>query len=118
MGAVTVELLAGTDSRKLLDDVKARVDAIDTFPEETEKPIIRELTNRRQVIDVAVAGEADEASLRNIADRVRDGLAALPGYNKIHLAWDDPSGLDANYSGVEVRWVAFRAAISLAFKVL
>jgi len=85
MGAVTVELLAGTDSRKLLDDVKARVDAIDTFPEETEKPIIRELTNRRQVIDVAVAGNADEASLRNIADRVRDGLAALPGITLVEL---------------------------------
>ena len=42
-----------------------RVDAITTFPEETEKPIISEVTNRRQVINLAVFGETDELSLRN-----------------------------------------------------
>jgi multidrug efflux pump subunit AcrB len=79
VGIVSVELELGADVREVLDDVKARVDAIDTFPEETEKPIIRELTNRRQVIDVAIYGDADERSLRLLAERVRDDLTALPG---------------------------------------
>ncbi len=61
-GQITIELEAGADVRKVLDDVKARVDAIDTFPEETEKPIIQEITNRNQVINVAVHGHIDEAS--------------------------------------------------------
>jgi len=32
-GAVTIELLEGADIRTVLDEVKARVDAIETFPE-------------------------------------------------------------------------------------
>ena len=46
MGSVVIELELGADARRVLDDVKGRVDAIDTFPEETEKPIIRELIAR------------------------------------------------------------------------
>ena len=45
MGTVTVELELGADARKVVDDVKSSVDAITTFPVETEKPIIRELTS-------------------------------------------------------------------------
>ena len=85
-GVVTVHVETDADSRKLLDEVKARIDAIDTFPEETEKPIIQELTNRRQVVDVAVYGDADERSLRLIAERVRDDLAALPEISVVELS--------------------------------
>ena len=44
MGTVLVDLELGSDPRKVVDDIKSRVDAIDTFPEETEKPVIREMT--------------------------------------------------------------------------
>lgn len=85
VGAVTVELESGTDSRKLLDDVKTRVDAIDTFPEETEKPVISEMTNRRQVIDVAVSGDVDETTLKALGQRVRDELVAIPDISQVEL---------------------------------
>ncbi len=86
VGLVTVELHLGADVRKVLDDVKSRVDAIDTFPDETEKPIIREITNRREVIDVAVSGPVDERTLRTVAEQVRDDIAALPGITVVELA--------------------------------
>ena len=41
---VSVELYETADSTKTLGDVKNRVDAIDTFPQETEKPIITLVT--------------------------------------------------------------------------
>jgi multidrug efflux pump subunit AcrB len=85
VGVVTVELMLGADSRYVLDDVKARVDAIETFPEETEKPIIREVTNRRQVIDVAVSGDGDEAALRHLAELARDEISTLPGITVVEL---------------------------------
>ncbi|MDH3628769.1 MAG: efflux RND transporter permease subunit [Acidobacteriota bacterium] len=78
MGVATVELMLGEDIRRVLDDVRSRIDAIDTFPAETERPVIRELTNRREVIDIAVSGPADTRALRHLADRVRDDLARLP----------------------------------------
>jgi multidrug efflux pump subunit AcrB len=85
VGTVMVELEPGTDSRELLNDIKARVDAIETFPEETEKPVISELTNRRQVIDLAVHGHVDEASLKALGDRVRDELTAVKGISQVDL---------------------------------
>ena len=53
-GTVTIELDTDANLSKVTDDVKARVDAIETFPEETEKPPVQEITNRRQVINVAI----------------------------------------------------------------
>ena len=41
MALVIVDLELGADSRKVVDDIKSNVDAITTFPVETEKPIIR-----------------------------------------------------------------------------
>lgn len=78
VGAVTVEVRAGADARKVLDDVKARVDAIDSFPEDTEEPIISEVVARSQVINLAVSGPADERSLKELGERVRRELLALP----------------------------------------
>ena len=62
------------------------IDAIETFPAETEKPIVRELTNRQQVVDVAIYGNTDERSLKRLAERVRDELSALPEITQVELA--------------------------------
>ena len=86
IGTVSIEVDPSADLRKLLDDVKARVDAITTFPAETEKPIIREITNRRQAINVAISGPADEKTLKTIGERVRDDIAAIPGITQVNLA--------------------------------
>ena len=86
MGVITVEVLPGVDANKLLDEIKGRVDAIDTFPEETEKPIVEEFTLRRQVVDVVVSGDADVASLRKLAEQVRDELSTFPEISLVELA--------------------------------
>ena len=85
-GTVMIELEIDADARKVLDDIKTNVDAIETFPQETEKPIIRELTNRRQVVDVAIFGDTDELSLKHLAERVRDEIAALPEITQVEVA--------------------------------
>ena len=86
IGQVTVEVERGTDARELLNDIKSRVDAIDTFPEETEKPIIQEVVLRKQVITVAIYGPLDEAVLKRLGERVRDDLSGLPGVSQVELA--------------------------------
>ncbi len=85
IGTVSVELSIGADARKLLDDIKSRVDGITTFPEETEKPIIQEVLNRRQVLSVAVSGEADEAVLKELGEQVKDEILALEGVTLAEL---------------------------------
>jgi multidrug efflux pump subunit AcrB len=85
-GTVVVELELGADSARVLDDVKSRVDAIDTFPAETEAPVVREITNRRQVVNVAIWGDTDRRSLKVLAERVRDDLTAIDGITVVELA--------------------------------
>ncbi|MGD8242937.1 MAG: efflux RND transporter permease subunit, partial [Desulfobacterales bacterium] len=49
------------------------------LPDEAEKPVIREITRRREVIDLAVYGDAPEATIKNLAERIRDDITNLPG---------------------------------------
>ena len=65
MGTIRAELLPRSDMSKALDEIKAAVDAIDTFPELAEKPIVEEILVEKQVINVALAGDwnVDELSL-------------------------------------------------------
>ncbi|MCA9506735.1 MAG: efflux RND transporter permease subunit, partial [Myxococcales bacterium] len=66
--------------------VKTAVDGIDTFPEGTDPPIVRELEITRQVLNVAVSGDVPPAALRKAAERVRDDLLAMPGITRVELA--------------------------------
>jgi len=53
-GTVYIELEGGYDQKDLLDDVKAAVDRIDTFPEEAEEPVVAEAELNPSVLSVAV----------------------------------------------------------------
>ncbi|NRA04189.1 MAG: efflux RND transporter permease subunit [Myxococcales bacterium] len=83
--AVVVELSSGVDVNRALDDIKNRVDGIDTFPEDTEKPIVSQVTIQRAVVDLAVTGPVGERTLKRVAQRVRDEIAALPGVTQVEL---------------------------------
>lgn len=85
MSMVTAELLHGANADKVLDDIKAEVDAIDTFPTETEKPVIQELIVKSQVINIAVFGDVDETTLKRYGERVRDEVSHLPGITQVEL---------------------------------
>ena len=85
VGTVMIEVEDGADVRTVLDDVKTRVDAIDTFPEDAEKPVIQEVLIRRQVLNVAIAADADERSLRELGERVRDEITQLPSVSQADL---------------------------------
>jgi multidrug efflux pump subunit AcrB len=83
--SVTVELFEDADESRALDDVKNRIDALDTLPEETEQPTINLATSIRPVIDLAITGPDDERTLKVLGQRVRDEIAALPGITQVSL---------------------------------
>jgi multidrug efflux pump subunit AcrB len=73
-GEVLVELESGFDVQKALDEIKAEVDRIDTFPEEAEEPLVLEIVKRDPTIYVALYGDVEEKRLRQAAEKVRDDL--------------------------------------------
>ncbi len=103
VGMVTLEVLPGFDTREVLDDVKARIDAIVTFPEETEKPVVQEILNRQQVIDVAIAGPADEATIKSLGAQVRDEISSLPGITLATLVNTRPYEVSIEVSEATLR---------------
>lgn len=78
-GLVLAEVHSWADTDAVLDDIKTEVDAIDTFPAETEKPVVKRATMRARVINVAVFGDVPERTLREYGQKVRDEIAELPG---------------------------------------
>ncbi|MCP4710561.1 MAG: efflux RND transporter permease subunit [Planctomycetes bacterium] len=97
VGTLSVEVEDYADIQKVLDDVKAAVDRIETFPEETEKPIVAELTTRTQVIAVVLYGSVSEHALKNLSDEVRDELTALKNISQV-----DVSGVRRNEISIEI----------------
>ena len=83
--SLMVEVETGYDLREVLDDVKARVDAISTFPLETEEPVVQEMLIRMQVINVSLYGDTDELTLKLLGERVRDEIVALDGISQADL---------------------------------
>ncbi len=85
-GTVIAEIEDNADSRKVLDDIKNEVDRIETFPAETEKPVISEVTVRNQVITLVLHGHVPESTLKYLAERVRDDLTAMDAVSQVELA--------------------------------
>ncbi len=77
MGEVTVELQDGYDLGDTMDEVKLAVDAISTFPAETERPIISKGRFQRGALTVQVSGGLDEFAMKSLADDIRDEIVAL-----------------------------------------
>lgn len=84
-GSVNVVVEKGFDLRKVKEDIKTRVDAITTFPVETERPIIEEFLIQRDTIWIAIYGDADEHTLRALAEKVRNEVVKLPGISQAFM---------------------------------
>ncbi len=82
---VWIEIESAYDPRDLLDDIKNRVDSINTFPAETEKPVIALRQRMFPVISVVIAGDYSESEIRMYAERVRDDLMRIDGITQVRL---------------------------------
>ncbi|MCH8257861.1 MAG: efflux RND transporter permease subunit, partial [Proteobacteria bacterium] len=90
MCTVTLELFSDTDITKALNDIKGKVDSISTFPAETEKPIVSSMQFRGQTIMVALSGKTDEATLKLLADEIRDEISSLDDISQVTVNYARP----------------------------
>ena len=85
-GSVIIEVMKDWDLQTLLDEVKAEVDRITTFPKEAEKPVVQEITRRSRVINLAVYGDTSETTLKKLAENLKDEITNLPGITLAELS--------------------------------
>ncbi len=85
MGTVTIEVEEDYNVQDVLDEVKVQVDAIPTFPANTEKPVVYRQKIQQDVIWVSVYGDASERELKEFAKNMRDTIANLPGISSVEV---------------------------------
>jgi multidrug efflux pump subunit AcrB len=78
-GSVFIEVNEDDDPRRVMEDVKIRVDAISNFPALAEKPIIQLDDSFHSVITVILSADMAERDLKRLGEQTRDELASLPG---------------------------------------
>lgn len=83
--SINIEVESGYEPRDMLADIKSRVDAINTFPADAEKPVVGLNQRIRDVVTVTVAGDYSEAEIREFAERIRDDMLRLPGVTQLEL---------------------------------
>ncbi|MFL2771080.1 MAG: efflux RND transporter permease subunit [Rhodospirillaceae bacterium] len=74
IGTVNIELARGENIAQKLDEIKAEIDRITTFPTGAEKPEVVEVSNRQRVIELAVVGNLSERALKEIANKIKNDL--------------------------------------------
>ena len=84
--AVNIEVESGYDPREMLADIKSRVDEINTFPVDAEKPVVSLATRKREVIAVTIASIYSEKETLEYAEKVRDDLLKIPAITQVELS--------------------------------
>ena len=82
----------GVDLDELKDEVEARVNQINTFPGETERPRIQipHTSDWREVVTVAVTGDLDELELYRLARRVEEDILNLSAVSRTDMRGNHP----------------------------
>jgi multidrug efflux pump subunit AcrB len=102
-GTISIELTADADVADTLDKIKSRVDAITTFPQDAEEAVVAEVILYSRVLEVAVFADTDPASLKRVAEIVREELAGLEGISKVDVRAAKPWEISIEVSEATLR---------------
>ncbi|CAA0081396.1 Swarming motility protein SwrC [Zhongshania aliphaticivorans] len=72
--SVTVDALADYNTQTLLNDIKAKVNALSELPSDAESPQIYEQQFRSMVISIAISGDISEAELKTLSEHLQRQL--------------------------------------------
>ncbi|MEK9586751.1 MAG: efflux RND transporter permease subunit, partial [Halieaceae bacterium] len=99
----TLQLANGADLNRVLNDVKGNVDAITTFPTETEKPIYRAFSSTGNVMTMALSSDTNDLNLKNVAEEIRDDLLDLPEVSQVNIEYIRPLEISIEVSEFTLR---------------
>ncbi len=102
-GKVSIEVVDGFDVKEILNDVKSRVDSINTFPVSAERPIISYGFNRVQLMFFTLYGDVDPALIKATAYKIRDEMSVLAGISTVNII-----GLKRDELGIEISEIDLR----------
>jgi len=84
-GELEIVTYPGINMEEFLNEVKGLIDSVNALPRDMEKPKISRVIYRQEVLRVAVHGNLDERTLKNLAEDLRDEVAALSHVSIVDL---------------------------------
>ncbi|MDK1023622.1 MAG: efflux RND transporter permease subunit [Gammaproteobacteria bacterium] len=85
LGSLQVQTYPGVNINEFVNDVKMVVDSVNSLPRDIEKPQVRRVEYRNEMIRIVVHGELRERELNRLAEDLRDEVAALPYISIVEL---------------------------------
>ncbi|MDE2662831.1 MAG: efflux RND transporter permease subunit [Gemmatimonadota bacterium] len=86
IASVRIQMDSRTDMDRALDDIESAVNRIQSFPAGAERPRFQEMDNRFSMMRLIVHGDVSERSLKELAHRIEDDLAALPSVSQVEVS--------------------------------
>ena len=84
-GEIEILTYPKVNMEDFLNEVKGIVDSVNSLPRDMENPRVSRVIYRQEVLRVAVHGNLDERTLKNLAEDIRDEVAALPYVSIVNL---------------------------------
>ena len=85
VGTVSLELTNNADGDEVRQEVQQAIDRIRTFPLDAEEPSVNLARRRREVVDIVIYGDVNEATLMELARQARDRLLASEDITQVDL---------------------------------
>ncbi len=98
-----VEVASQYNVKDVMAEIKNRVDGVNSFPEQAEKPIISEILVQQPVMFVSIHGLVPESQLLELSQRIRDDIVDLPDASLARLI-----GNRAYQIGIEIKELTLR----------
>jgi len=100
---IRVEANSKADMAEFLNEVKLRVDGVNSLPREIEPPQVRLRNHRQEMMRLAVHGDLSERELTRLAEQIRDEVAGLD-----HISIDELFGDRREEVSIELSEQAMR----------
>ncbi len=85
-GSVTAEIELGRPLQRIAADIESAIDRITSFAKDVERPVVSILSNRREVLSLVLHGNLEEATLRELGERLRDEILQDPRITQVDLS--------------------------------
>ncbi|NQU58601.1 MAG: efflux RND transporter permease subunit [Rhodospirillales bacterium] len=85
VGTAILKMREGSDIDRFLNDVKTEVEAIDSFPESTEAPVISQNGRTDFVVALAVAGPMSASHLKAYAEQLKDQMLLKDAISQVTI---------------------------------
>lgn len=108
IGFAVIDLNAGVDAQRVLNEIRSDVDRIPSMPELAEDPQFQQITFRQPAIRVGVMlgeplTEKSELQLRELAEQIRDELLELASVSQVTIVGERPYQIDVEVSEQTLR---------------